>query len=126
LKPFDERGAFRPIAPEGKGLRQAAVRSVGVTLFSGGLGLTIQIVAVVALGRLLTPRDFGLMTMVTTFSLLLVNFGLNGITEAVVQHDVIDHQLASNLFWINVGGSLVLALGFAAAGPSWRVCIMTR
>jgi len=117
LKPFDERGAFRPIAPEGKGLRQAAVRSVGVTLFSGGLGLTIQIVAVVALGRLLTPRDFGLMTMVTTFSLLLVNFGLNGITEAVVQHDVIDHQLASNLFWINVGGSLVLALGFAAAGP---------
>ena len=58
------------------------MRSVGVTLFSGGLGLTIQIVAVVALGRLLTPRDFGLMTMVTTFSLLLVNFGLNGITEA--------------------------------------------
>ena len=117
LRPFDERGAFRPIAPEGDGLRQAAVRSVGVTLLSGGLGLAIQIVAVVALARLLTPRDFGLMTMVTTFSLLLVNFGMNGITEAVVQQEVIDHQLASNLFWINVGGSLILALGFAAAGP---------
>jgi len=117
LRPFDEQGAFRPIAPKGDGLRQAAVRSVGVTLFSGGLGLTIQIVAVVVLARLLTPRDFGLMTMVTTFSLLLVNFGMNGITEAVVQQEVIDHQLASNLFWINVGGSLVLALGFAATGP---------
>lgn len=117
MRPFDGRGAFRPIAPQGAGLRQAAVRSVGVTLLSGGLGLAIQIVAVVVLARLLTPRDFGLMTMVTTFSLLLVNFGMNGITEAVVQQEVIDHQLASNLFWINVGGSLVLALGFAAAGP---------
>jgi len=117
LRPFDERGGFRPIAPEGDGLRQAAVRSAGVTLLSGGLGLAIQIVGVVVLARLLTPRDFGLVAMVTTFSLLLVNFGLNGITEAVVQREVIDHHLASNLFWINVGGSLVLALGFAATGP---------
>jgi len=85
LRPFDERGAFRPIAPEGDGLRKAAVRSVGVTLLSGALGLVIQIVAVVVLARLLIPRDFGLLTMVTTFSLLLVNFGMNGITEAVVQ-----------------------------------------
>ena len=42
---------------------------------------------------------------------------MNGITEAVVQREVIDQYLASNLFWINVAGSLVLALGFAAAGP---------
>lgn len=117
MKPFDERGAFRPITPEGDGLRQAAVRSIGVTLLSGGLGLAIQIVAVMVLARLLTPRDFGLLTMVTTFSLLLANFGMNGITEAVVQREMIDHRLASNLFWINVGGSLILALGFAAAGP---------
>jgi PST family polysaccharide transporter len=55
--------------------------------------------------------------MVTTFSLLLVNFGMNGITEAVVQRQSIDRQIASNLFWINVAGSIVLALGFAAAGP---------
>jgi O-antigen/teichoic acid export membrane protein len=117
LRPFDEQGAFRPIAPEGDGLRHAAVRGVGAMLLSGGLGLVIQVFAVVVLARLLTPRDFGLLTMVTTFSLLLANFGVNGITEAVVQREVIDHQLASNLFWINVGGSLLLAVGFASAGP---------
>lgn len=117
LNPFNEKGLFRPITPEGDALRQAAVRSVGVTLLSGSFGLTIQIVAAVVLARLLTARDFGLVTMVTTFSLLLVNFGLNGITEAVVQRDTIDHQIASNLFWINVAGSLVLAFGFVGAGP---------
>jgi O-antigen/teichoic acid export membrane protein len=54
--------------------------------------------------------------MVSTFSLLLVGFGLNGFTEAVLQRDEINHFLASNLFWINVGGGLVLAIGFAACG----------
>src|SRR5207245_2234195 len=66
---------------------------------------------------LLTPGDFGLVTMVTTFSLLLLNCGLNGFTEAILQREEIDHSLASNLFWINVGLGLLLTIGFASAGP---------
>jgi PST family polysaccharide transporter len=73
-------------------------------------------IATVALARLLTPADFGVVGMVTTFSLLLMNFGLNGFTEAVVQWEEMDHFLASNLFWINVGVGLFLTVGFAAAG----------
>jgi O-antigen/teichoic acid export membrane protein len=117
MRPFDASGAFRPSIPEsGHGLRKAAVRSAGVTLLSGGVGLVIQVAAITVLARLLTPADFGLVTMVTTFSLLFVNFGLNGITEAIIQREEIDHALASNLFWINVGGSLLLTIGFAGAG----------
>lgn len=97
-------------------MRGLAVRGAGVTVFSAGLGLAVQIVSTMILARLLTPRDFGLVTMVTTFSLLLMNVGLNGITEAVLQRDEMNNALASNLFWINVGVSLVLTLGFAAAG----------
>jgi len=54
--------------------------------------------------------------MVTTFSLLLANVGLIGFPEAVLQRDEIDHTLASNLFWINMGIGLLLTVGFAAAG----------
>lgn len=54
--------------------------------------------------------------MVTTFSLLLVNFGLNGFTEAIIQRDDIDHSLASNLFWINLGAGILLTAAFAGAG----------
>jgi PST family polysaccharide transporter len=79
--------------------------------------LCIQIIATVVLARLLTPRDFGLVAMVTAFSLLLLNFGLNGFTEAVIQREKIDHALASNLFWINFAAGLLLTLGFASAGP---------
>ncbi len=80
------------------------------------MGLAIQVVATAVLARLLAPRDFGLVTMVTTFSLLLSNFGLNGLTEAVVQREDIDDALASTLFWINVSAGLLLTLGFAATG----------
>ncbi len=117
MKPFDAQGDFRPIATDGDGvLRRLAVRGAGVTLLSSGLGLGIQVVATIVLARLLTPKDFGLVAMVTTFSLLLLNVGVNGLTEAVIQCEKIDHALASNLFWINLAAGIVLSAGFAAAG----------
>ena len=117
VKPFDANGAFAPSVPKGgASLRRLAVRGAGMTIFSSAMSVAIQVVATVVLARLLTPRDFGLVTMVTTFSLLLMNFGGNGFTEAVAQRDQIDHTLASNLFWINLSGGLLLTVGFAAAG----------
>jgi PST family polysaccharide transporter len=71
----------------------------------------------VALARLLTPGDFGVVAMVTTFSLLLVNFGHNGFTEAVIQFEEMDQSTASNLFWLNLGCGSILAIVFVLAGP---------
>lgn len=117
MKPFDTTGALGHAVPsEGLGLRRLAVRGVGATLASGGVGVGIQIVSAAVLARLLAPNDFGLVTMVTTFSLLFVNFGLNGLTEAIIHREDINHKLASNLFWINVSGSTLLAVGFAGSG----------
>ena len=116
MKPFDANGAFRTAPDSGSELRRLAIRGSGVTLLSQGASLAVQIVATVVLARLLTPADFGLVAMVTTFSLLLMNFGQNGFTEAILQRDQIDHFLASNLFWINVGFGLLLTIGFAACG----------
>jgi O-antigen/teichoic acid export membrane protein len=69
------------------------------------------------LARLLTPNDFGIVTMVTTFSLLFRSFGVNGFTELVVQCEELTHSLASNLFWIDLGIGTILTLVFAASGP---------
>jgi len=115
LKPFDEKGAFRPVQ-QGDELRRLAVRGAGVTVLSQGLAIVIQMVATVVLARLLAPSDFGVVTMVTTFSLLLGSFGLNGFTEGVLQRDEIDDSLVSNLFWINIGVGILFSIGFAAAG----------
>jgi O-antigen/teichoic acid export membrane protein/glycosyltransferase involved in cell wall biosynthesis len=115
LKPFDETGTYDPQAG-GRELHKLAIRGAGVTIFSSGLGVAIQIIATITLARLLMPADFGLVAMVTTFSLLPMNFGLNGFTEAILQRETLDDQLASNLFWINLGIGAALTVCFAAAG----------
>jgi PST family polysaccharide transporter len=116
LNPFDANGKFQP-TEVGGGLRRLAVRGAGVTVFAQGAVFAVQLIATVILARLLMPSDFGVVTMVTTFSLLLMSFGYNGYTEAIIQREEMDHILASNLFWINLGAGLVLAIGFAAVGP---------
>ncbi|MGH9454164.1 MAG: oligosaccharide flippase family protein, partial [Terriglobia bacterium] len=83
MKPFDASGAFAPVA-EGGELRKLAVQGAGISVVSQGMTLAVQLVATMVLARLLTPSDFGVVAMVTTFSLLLTSFGLNGFTEGVL------------------------------------------
>ena len=116
MKPFQPDGSFHPIAAS-KGLRRAAVRGAGVTIAGSAGSFAVGIGSVVILARLLTPADFGVVTMVTTFSLLLRSFGLNGFTELIMQREEITDSLASNLFWINLGIGSILTVAFASSGP---------
>ncbi len=117
MKPFDASGAFAASLPqEATGLRRAAVRGAGATILSGAAGISIQIVSAAVLARLLTPRDFGLVTMVTTFSLLLMNGPANGFIDTLIQRKEVTQALASTLFWMNLGIVTLLSIGFAAAG----------
>ena len=68
------------------------------------------------LARLLTPADFGIVTMVTTFSLLFRSFGMNGFMELIMQREELTDSLASNLFWIELGMGAILTLAFASSG----------
>jgi polysaccharide transporter, PST family len=114
LRPFDSKGIFRPNANGAGELRRLAVRGAGVTVFSQGVSLAVQMSATVILARLLAPDDFGVVAMVASFCLLLTSFP--GFTEAVLQWEQIDRYQVSNLFWINVGAGVFLTIGFAATG----------
>jgi O-antigen/teichoic acid export membrane protein len=115
MTPFDANGAFRPVAGGGE-LRRLAVRGAATTVSASAISLAVQVVSTVMLARLLTPADFGVVTMVTTFSLLLSSVGLNGFTEAVIQFEEMDRYTASNLFWLNSVVGLLLAVAFVGAG----------
>jgi O-antigen/teichoic acid export membrane protein len=98
-------------------LKKLALRGAGATIFSQILTFVIQMGGTIILARLLTPEDFGLVAMVTSFSLLLQNFGLNGFTEAILQKEEINHDMISTLFWINGVISFGLMLFFMALAP---------
>jgi O-antigen/teichoic acid export membrane protein len=110
-KDYFDIGYLRP------DIKKRAVRGAGAMVFSQTLGFMIQITSTIILARLLAPEDFGLVAMVTTFSLLLQNFGMNGFTEAIIQKEDINHEMISTLFWINAGISLALTLFFMAMAP---------
>src|ERR1700722_7779275 len=77
----------------------------------------VQIGSVADLARLLTPADFGIVTMVTTFGLLFRSCGMNGFMELIMQREDLTHSLASNLFWIELAIGTVLTVVFAGSGP---------
>lgn len=116
MNPFDRNGDYVGSSGQTQ-LRQLVTKGVGATVLSSVISVFIQMGGTLVLGRLLTPGDFGLVAMVTSVSMLLMNFGLNGFTEGVVQAERINHQLLSNLFWVNVGTGAAFTLTFAAMAP---------
>ena len=116
LKPFGTDGTFRPIVT-GKRLRQTAVRGAAAAFAGQASNFAVGIGSVVILARLLTPSDFGIVTMVTTVGLLFRSFGQNGFTEVIMQRDELNDSLASNLFWVQLGMGVLLTLLFAGSGP---------
>ena len=69
------------------------------------------------LARLLTPEDFGLIAMVNGLVGFVAMFKDSGLSMATVQRAEINHAQVSNLFWINVGISVILTGIVAAMAP---------
>jgi len=98
-------------------IKRRALKSSGATFISQAAGLVIGTTGIMVLARLLTPTDFGLVTMVTTFSLLLQNVGFNGFTEAIIQRDSLNQNTVNTLFWLNGAISLSLTILLIAMAP---------
>jgi PST family polysaccharide transporter len=69
------------------------------------------------LSRLLLPRDFGLVAMVTAVTGFLALFRDFGLSTASVQRTEVTEAQISTLFWINLAVGVILALGCAAIAP---------
>ena len=77
----------------------------------------LQLAAAVVLARLLAPEDFGLfaiVTVLTSFAPLLIDFGLG---DATAQRSKITRSQVSSLFWLSSGIGLAIAVVVAACSP---------
>jgi len=106
-----------PAAALQQGMRKRVIVGAGFSVFAQTANYAIQTVGTIIMARLLLPEDFGLVTMVVTFSLLLQNFGLNGFTEAVVQSQDLTQDQMSKLFWVNLLIMSTLTVVFIAGSP---------
>ena len=87
---------------EATNLGDAAARGASVTLATQAARVILQLASVVLLARLLSPRDFGLVAMVTAvigIADLVRDFGLS---SAAVQSKTLSDDERTNLFWVNL------------------------
>jgi PST family polysaccharide transporter len=94
-----------------------AVSGGFVTVSAQAAKFTLNFLAAAVLARLLSPRDFGLVGMVLGVTALVSVFTQLGLSIATIQRDKITQAQVSNLFWINVGFSGILAMVTAGLAP---------
>src|SRR5262249_21171607 len=97
-------------------LKEKTIRGGAARLGAQVANFAIRTVSLMVLARLLDPRDFGLVGMVTAFTGVLALFRDFGLSSAAIQRDAVTEEQLSTLFWVNilVGFLLgVLALGMA-------------
>jgi O-antigen/teichoic acid export membrane protein len=98
-------------------LHRRTFRGGLVTLVSQAIRLLLQVVSAAILGRLLLPRDFGLLAMVASITRFVALFKDLGLSNATIQRPRITHAQVSALFWINFALGIGVMLIIATLAP---------
>ena len=98
-------------------LKVRAVRGGFAKVCAQGLTFVLRMGALMILARLLEPRDFGLIGMVTAITGVLNLFRDFGLSTAAVQREIVTEEQFSTLFWINIVVGTALMLLSAGAAP---------
>jgi O-antigen/teichoic acid export membrane protein len=98
-------------------LGKRAVSGSFVTVGAQAAKFVLNFAAAAVLARLLSPKEFGLVGMVLGVTGLVGIFKELGLSTATVQRETITQQQVSNLFWINVVVSGILAVTCVGLAP---------
>ncbi|HZR63545.1 MAG TPA: lipopolysaccharide biosynthesis protein [Terriglobales bacterium] len=98
-------------------LKHRAIRGAFAKICSQGTNFALRIGSLMVLSRLLEPRDFGLVGMVTAVTGIFDLFKDFGLSTAAVQRAKITQEQHSTLFWVNILVGGVLGLLVLASAP---------
>jgi O-antigen/teichoic acid export membrane protein len=107
----------KPVANTMKDLKEKTIRGGLARICAQAATFLLRIGSLIILARLLGPKDFGLLGMVTAFTGVLTLFRDFGLSSATVQRPTITEEQISTLFWINILVGAVLAILTIASAP---------
>ena len=101
-------------------LKQKTIRGGIARLCGQALDFVLRIASLIILARLLDPKDFGLVSMVTVVT-SFYGLSLSGLAAPIIQSASITDEQLSTLFWINMLIGTALALLCVLTAPFTQV-----
>jgi len=98
-------------------LKEKTVRGGLARVCSQAANFLLRAGSLVILARLLSPKDFGLVAMVTAVIGVLNLFKDFGLSTATVQRTSVTDEQISTLFWVNMLVGVILAIASVAVAP---------
>jgi O-antigen/teichoic acid export membrane protein len=98
-------------------LKQKALRGGLARVCAQAANFAVRTGSIVVLARLLSPKDFGLVGMVTAITGMLGLLRGFGLSEATVQRSHVTEEQLAGLFWVNLLFGAILALAGVALAP---------
>jgi PST family polysaccharide transporter len=92
-----------------KDLKNRTVRGGLANVCKQAISFALKFGSTAVLARMLSPKEFGLVAMVTVFTGVYNLFTTVGLSSAAVQRATITEEQISTLFWINMLAGIVLA-----------------
>jgi PST family polysaccharide transporter len=99
-------------------LKSKTIRGGLARLCAQGANFFLRVGSLMVLARLLGPKDFGLVGMVTAFTGALSLFRDFGLSSAAIQRTTVTEDQISTLFWINLLLGVLLGLVAVALAPA--------
>src|ERR1019366_6348968 len=101
-----------------KDLKEKTIRGGFSRICAQAANFGLRLGALMVLARLLGPKEFGLVGMVTAFTGVLDLFRDFGLSTASVQRETVTEEQVSTLFWINILVGAILAVLVLALAPA--------
>lgn len=98
-------------------LKRSSVQSGAITMLNNIVTFLLRTGSTIVLARLLTPRDYGLIAMVSAVTNFVTMFNDMGLSFATIQKADVNHAQISTLFWLNVLMGFGLFVLTAALSP---------
>jgi len=98
-------------------LKERTIRGASARVCAQAANFVLRVGSLAILARLLDPKDFGLVGMVTAFTGVLTLFRDFGLSAATVQRVDVTEKQTSTLFWINVLVGAILTSVTALLAP---------
>jgi O-antigen/teichoic acid export membrane protein len=101
-----------------KDLKEKAIRGGVARLCAQAATFVLRLGSLMILARLLGPKDYGLVGMVTAFTGVLTLLRDFGLSAAAIQRANVTEEQMSTLFWINLLAGTVFGLVLLAMAPA--------